>query len=183
MASFTVTLPESGAEATLNVGSEGVTIGGEALGYEDIYRIKPAVDLKEVALEMNSGATVTVNSADGEEICAAIRERLTERQPSPSVYRKGVLQPLEMLKVLTENGWLRYLELEYKFRSGDEIPVDVVGKEENDKFLKLKLQETGGGDLVLKGRGSPVSFRAGELCLCLCRRLCFCRCLRLCLCL
>eukprot|EP01043_Picozoa_sp_COSAG02_P030564 COSAG02_NODE_1957_length_10261_cov_51.399134_3_plen_958_part_00 len=69
-----------------------------------------------------------------------------------------------MLKLLTEKGWPRYFEIEYKFRSGDEIPVDLVGKQENDSALKLVLAETGGGDLVLKGQGgSPLSFRAGEL--------------------
>lgn len=65
--------------------------------------------------------------------------------------------------MLTEKGWPRYFEVEYKFRSGDKIPVELVGKQENESALKLVLQETGGGDLVLKGQGSPLSFRAGEL--------------------
>jgi hypothetical protein len=109
------------------------------------------------------GRAVQVRSADAAEICGSIRERLAAAVRAPSVYRKGALQPREMLKVLSEKGWPRYFQIEYKFRLGDEIPVGLVGKEENDRALKLELQETGGGDLVLKGQGSPLSFRAGEL--------------------
>ena len=87
--------------------------------------------------------------------------------------------------VMAEHGWPEYLDVEYKFRSGDEVrfvtrfsltfslgfwadlwwfsadqvPVELVGKDEEDSYLRFKLEESGNGDLVL------VSTRASCLCL------------------
>lgn len=159
---FAVELP-TGEEAELGISAEGVVLGSERIGFDEIHRIHVGDAAAELVVEMDGGSTIVVKSSAAEQICESIRARLASSQPTPSVYRKGLLQPREMLRVLSENGWPRYLDVEYKFRSGDEIPVDLVGKDEADSVLKMKLEETGGGDLVVRFRDSLVSYRAGEL--------------------
>ena len=160
MASFAVQL--GGEAATLAVTDKGVGVGRERFLFDDVYRLRPA-DGEKVTLELNSGSSATFTSPDAEEIIGCIRARLAAKQQVASVYRKGQLQPREMLRVMTEHQWPLYLGVEYKFRSGDAIPVDDVGKDEDDKALKMDLEENGSGDLVLKGRGAPLSLRAGEM--------------------
>ena len=59
MTSFTVLLPSSSEEVLLTVGDQGVSIGADdEFGFDEVYRIHAS--LGEVALELNSGPTITV---------------------------------------------------------------------------------------------------------------------------